>query len=193
MPTIKLKHSELAAEVAGRVSRFPKYATQIINLANQNAQGTRPKVVGQMTELFREFGGKTFEEWEIWYTHRKPTAIDDATERVYDMVEKLRDAIQQIDKEMVKQWVADLVLAKTFVGLCFQEAILSKIANLKGVTYRVSTPLEESRGIDGYIGETPVSIKPSTYSAKSMLGETIEVRIILYEKKKDGISFTYDF
>lgn len=29
---------------------FPKYTTQILNLANQNAQGTRPKVVGQLIE-----------------------------------------------------------------------------------------------------------------------------------------------
>lgn len=31
---------------------FPKYTSQLINWANQNAQGTRPRVVGQMSELF---------------------------------------------------------------------------------------------------------------------------------------------
>lgn len=34
---------------------FPKYTSQLINWANQNAQGTRPRVVGQMSELFPEF------------------------------------------------------------------------------------------------------------------------------------------
>ena len=34
---------------------FPKYTSQLINWANQNAQGTRPAVVGQMSELFPEF------------------------------------------------------------------------------------------------------------------------------------------
>lgn len=43
---------------------FPKYTTQILNLANQNAQATRPKVVGQMSELIKEFTGRTLEEWE---------------------------------------------------------------------------------------------------------------------------------
>ncbi len=28
---------------------FPKYTTQLMNLANLNAQGTRPKVVGQLS------------------------------------------------------------------------------------------------------------------------------------------------
>ena len=31
---------------------FPKYTSQLINCANQNAQGTRPKQVGQLSELF---------------------------------------------------------------------------------------------------------------------------------------------
>ena len=34
---------------------FPKYTSQLINWANQNAQGTRPRVVGQLSELFPEY------------------------------------------------------------------------------------------------------------------------------------------
>ncbi len=41
-----------------------KYAAPLLNLANQYAQGTRPRVVGQMSELIREFPGRTFAEWE---------------------------------------------------------------------------------------------------------------------------------
>ncbi len=40
------------------VLEFPKYTTQLMNLANQNSQGTRPKVVGQMSDLIQEFDGK---------------------------------------------------------------------------------------------------------------------------------------
>jgi len=193
MREVKLTNTELAAEVSGRLLEFPKYTTQIINLANQNAQGTRPRVVGQMTELFRQFGGKTFEEWDAWYRERKSGALDDAADRIYAMVENLREAVQLIDREMVREWVEDLVLVKTFVGLCFQEAILSKIAQMKGLSFRVSTPAEESRGIDGFIGDTAVSIKPSTYTTKNMLGEHLQGELVLYEKKKDGISFSFNF
>ncbi|HII38851.1 TPA: MjaI family restriction endonuclease, partial [Candidatus Micrarchaeota archaeon] len=49
-----LKNSELVAEISEEAKEFPKYTTQIINLANQNAQGTRPKVVGQLSELIQE-------------------------------------------------------------------------------------------------------------------------------------------
>jgi len=46
---------------------LPKYAAPLLNLANQYAQGTRPRVVGQMSELIREFPGRTFAEWKEWY------------------------------------------------------------------------------------------------------------------------------
>jgi MjaI restriction endonuclease len=54
---------------------------------------------------------------------------------------------------MVNKWAKDLILTKTFVGLCFQESILIKVATLKGMSYRLSTPEEESTGIDGYVGK----------------------------------------
>ena len=146
-----------------------------------------------MTELFRESGASAFREWDAWYRKKEPEALDVATDKVYAMVEKLQSAIQQIDKAMVREWVEDLVVTKTFVGLCFEEAILSKIAEYKGATYRLSTPAEESQGIDGFVGDTAVSIKPLTYSTKDMLGEEIQGKLVLYEKKKNGITFSFDF
>lgn len=46
-----IKNSRVTADTIGKTVEFPKYTTQIMNLANQNAQGTRPNVVGQMSEL----------------------------------------------------------------------------------------------------------------------------------------------
>ncbi len=193
MSKLKLKNDEIFETIIGKVEDFPKYTTQIINLANQNAQGTRPKVVGQMSDLIQEFSGKKYGDWVTWYEKKMPTAVDDATDKVYDMVTKLKGAFVQIDKELVRKWVRDLVLTKTFVGLCFQESLLKKVANLKGKKYRLSTPVEESKGIDGFIGDTAVSIKPLTYKSKNMLSESIDVAIIYYDKKKDGIVIEFDF
>jgi len=47
---MKIKNQEVIEDVVGGIADFPKYTTQLINLANQNAAGTRPKVVGQMSE-----------------------------------------------------------------------------------------------------------------------------------------------
>ena len=120
-----------------------------MNLANQNAQGTRPKVVGQMSELIEQCPKGTYEEWVKWYSERMPKAVDEATEKVYEMVHNLASAIAFIDKPLVRRWVEDLVLTKTFTGFCFQESILKAIAQKKMGKYRRSTPEEESRFIDG--------------------------------------------
>lgn len=101
--------------------------TQIINLANQNAQGTRPKVVGQLSDLIQEFPGKKFEEWEAWYLQRHPDAIKNARGKIFYMVEKLKHAVNKIDEDMVNEWAKDLVFVKTFLGLKFQEAVLKGI------------------------------------------------------------------
>lgn len=171
---------------------FPKYTSQLINWANQNAQGTRPVVVGQMSELFPEFMASgeevTIENWRNWYVERYPDALERATDKVYDQVQNLRNAITLIDRTMVKHWVEDLVVAKTFNGMYVQKAILASLAERKGTSYRLSTPDEEALGIDGYVDNIPYSVKPDTYKTMKRLSETISVKMIYYCKTKTGLS-----
>jgi hypothetical protein len=188
---LKLTNQEIRDALNIETPEFPKYVTQIINLANQNAQGTRPKVVGQMSDLIQQYTGKTLPEWETWYVKEKPDAIRMATDKVLDMVENLKDAMDAIDRDMISRWVRDLVIVKTFLGMKFQEAILKKGAEIKGEKYRLAKPSEESQNIDGYIGSLPVSIKPHTYRVKKALNENISVKIVYYEKLKDGIEVDY--
>jgi hypothetical protein len=183
----KIKVEEIRRLMEIESPEFPKYATQIINLANQNSQATRPKVVGQMSELIKEFTGRTLKEWEEWYLRRYPDSIDKATQKILEMINNFRDVMNQIDESMIRQWVRDLVIVKTFIGLRFQEAVLKKIAEKFNVDYQLSTPEEESKGIDGYVGNIPVSLKPTTYRFKKMLTEKLEGYVVYYEKQKDGL------
>ncbi len=170
---------------------FPKYTSQLINWANQNAQGTRPAVVGQMSELFPEFMASdaetTIENWYDWYVERYPDAFEKATDKIYAQVQNLRDAITLIDREMIKHWVEDLVITKTFNGMYVQKAILAFLAERKRTTYRPATPEEESVGIDGYVGDIPYSVKPDSYKTMNRLSETIAVKMIYYTKNKTGL------
>ena len=171
---------------------FPKYTSQLINWANQNAQGTRPVVVGQMSELFPEFMASgeeiTIENWRNWYVERYPDAFAKATDKIFAQVENLRNAIPLIDREMVERWVEDLVISKTFNGMYVQKAILASLAERKGTTYRLATPEEESVGIDGYVGNVPYSVKPDTYKTMGRLSEPIDVKMIYYTKTKNGLT-----
>lgn len=184
----KIKNKEIRRLIETESPEFPKYAKQILNLANQDAHATRPDVVGQMSELIKECTGRTLKEWEDWYLEHYPDSIDKATNKILDMIDNFKDVINQIDKSMIRQWVRDLVIVKTFIGLRFQEAVLKKIAEKFGTKYRLSTPEEESKGIDGYIGNVPVSLKPITYKYEKMLPEKIDVHIVYYEKQKDGLN-----
>ena len=170
---------------------FPKYTSQLINWANQNAQGTRPVVVGQMSELFPEFMNSgteiTIEYWRKWYTEKYPEAFENATDKIYAQVQNLKNAIPLIDREMVEKWVQDLVINKTFNGMYVQKAILASLAEKRGTTYRLATPEEESIGIDGYVGEIPYSVKPDTYKTMGRLSETIDVKMIYYSKTKTNL------
>jgi hypothetical protein len=94
---------------------------------------------------------------------------------------------------MVRKWVEDLVITKTFVGLRFQAAILKKVADQLGAQYRLAGLDDEAKGIDGYINDTPVSVKPTTYkSSRLMLPEQIGAAMIFYEKKKSGLIVEFD-
>lgn len=195
MPKIKITSKELIELNGGETLNLPKYVPQLINLANQNAQGTRPRVVGQLSELFPAFLSETthptIDAWKRWYTERYPDAIDTATDKIYAGLENLKSAIELINRDMVKQWVMDLVIEKTFSGMYYQKAIIKRIAEIEGKSYRLSTPDEESVGIDGFIGNKPVSIKPITYNFMGRLNEVIDVKIIKYEEKKYGINVYY--
>ena len=86
---LKISNNEISELANATQYEFPKYATQVINLVNSNAGGTRPKVVGQMSELIKEFDGRSIDEWIEWYTERYPNAVNDATEKIWSMYETI--------------------------------------------------------------------------------------------------------
>ena len=192
LKNIKIKNSEVEQLSNASMYPFPKYTTMLINQINQTAQGTRPKVVGQMSELIQEFDGQTLEEWIEWYNERQPNAVEAATEKIYDQFVKQKEAMMLIDKDLIREWVKDLVYTKTFCGLRVQQAIISFIAGKLGKSWRLANKEEEAKGIDGYIGNTPVQIKSVTYKMENHLNEVIDVPIIYYEKKKDGLNIEFN-
>jgi len=186
--TIRLSEDEREELVADIDPEFPKYTTQIMNTANQNSQGTRPATVGQLNEIIEEYKEQypdgDFEDWRQFYFENYDGGenIEEATDKVFDMVVKMREAAEEIDREMVNRWVKDLVLYKTYTGLGRnEEAILKKLSEEYDLPYELGTVEDESKGIDGYLGNQPVSVKPITYKQKARLQEDIDAPIVYYE------------
>lgn len=194
MITFNINNYELLSLNRVQSPVFPKYTSQLINWANQNAQGTRPKVVGKLSDLFPKFVNETDEvnidKWKEWYLLEYPNAIGEATEKIWKQLENLKDAILLIDKEMVEAWVEDLVINKTYIGLYVQQAIFERLSLILEKPYRLATAEEESKGIDGYVGDTAYSIKPDTYESTNArsISDDVDVKMIYYTKKKTGIN-----
>lgn len=191
MKILKIDNKKLLELLNIDEPKFPKYSGPLMNLANRFIGGTRPKVVGQMSELIKEFEGKTFKEWEEWYLKKYPEAIEAAVEKIAQMLINFKEVLEKTDKKIVKDWVRDLVIIKTFVGLKNQEAILKSVSEHFKTDYRSAKPSEESKGIDGFIGDKPVSIKPHTYLLKPELLEKISAPIVFYEKTKTGLKISF--
>lgn len=139
-----------------------------------------------------EFPGQNWQQWEEWYSLSHSNAVAQAAQKISDMVRNLKNAIEQIDAELIRKWVYDLIIVKTFLGMRFQEAILKKISEIYHVTYRSGTPTDEAQGIDGYINGKPVSIKPISYQTKQGMSEQIDVPIIFYSKDKNNVKVEFD-
>lgn len=193
---VKISEEEREKLVTGDEAEFPKYTTQLLNPANQNAQSTRPKVVGQMSAIIDEFQEKhpsgTFEDWVKFYysEYNGEDRLEEASNKLFGMVEKMVRNIEKIDEEMCQEYVEDLVLYQTYRGFDIQEAILSKISEMYDLDYRRSSAEEESRGIDGHIGDQPVSIKPATYMDN--LQEDIAAPIVFYEEYSSSDALKID-
>lgn len=177
---------------------FPKYTTFLINQAARTAQATRPSVVGQMSELIEEFrkdvSKVTFSEWEKWYMEKFPDAIELATDKTLEMLNNFDNAMKEIDRELVKEWVRDLTVTKTYTGLLTEKIVIIKVAEEKGEDYKYSSSQDESKGIDGYIGKRAISVKPDTYKNKPHLLENINAEIIFYSKdSQNNLKVEYDF
>lgn len=169
-----------------------KYSTQILNLCAANAGATRPKKVGQMSELVGESKARSQPEWEAWYLRRHPKTVEQATAEIAEMLKKVIDSAQRIRREDIRSWVEDLLLHKTFYGIYIQEPILKKVcAAIGGDGYRLATPKEEAAEIDGYVDEQAVQIKPDSFRQKGALPGKKKHPIIYYRQKGKDIEVDY--
>ena len=167
------------------------YIGSVINLGNSFSQATRPKNVGQMSDLIQEYresaSRPTVEEWESFYNQKIGyDKIGIAADKIWEYVQRIKENLNSLNRDDVYSWTKDLIIDKTFSGLQLQLDILEMVSDTG--EFRLSTPDEESQGIDGFVDGEPVSIKPNTYKKTIQSGtESIPYRIIFYKNTKHGL------
>lgn len=184
MTLIKISGDEMEGIVE---EEFKTYERFLLNYANRYSHGTRSNIVGQISELSKEFREEnpegTLEDWIDFYLEKQGRdGLEEATEKIHSKVKEFEEVASGIDEDTARRWVEELVFIKSFEGLMVaEEAILKKLSEKIEVDYRNSTPEEESKGIDGYLGDQPISIKRETYASKDEFEEEIHAPIVYYE------------
>jgi hypothetical protein len=167
------------------------YVGSVVNLGNSFSQATRPKRVGQLSELIKDFRDSNYDHsikgWEKFYDDKiGKNKITEASEKVWEYVLRIKENLNSLNKQDVEEWVKDLIIDKTFSGLQLQLDILEMISD--NSDYRLANSEEEAKGIDGFVDGEPVSIKPHTYKKTIQSGkESIPYRIVYYKQTKKGL------
>lgn len=170
---------------------WPRYATQLLNIAGQNAQCFSAKKIGSMKEQWLEFietgVPDTLENWEKFYTDKNGTdGIKWAAEKLFDKaVKDMR--IPWLDKELCADYVKEVIFNKTHFGMGGESSAIKAAAKYFELPFRFSTAEEESQGIDGWIGDKPVQVKPQDSFKVGHVFNKADVAktlVLTYEKKK---------
>jgi len=171
-----------------KMINYPKYFYGFINKANKQSGATHSRNVGKLHSLFKNRKFENLNEWKKWYLSKYPKAIQEATNTIlFTLKEACVDTRKY--KKYVKLFVENLIINQTYSGLKIQEIVLIKMASILKQDYRWSTDKEDSSGIDGFVGDIPVSVKPVTSQQKKKAG--VKRANYTINKERNILSFTF--
>lgn len=190
---IKLTAKHFASVTRRDRCNFPLYSKPILNIATQNSKATQPRYVGSMKEYWIEFmktGGRSVDEWEHWYMSNDGEAkIDAGTEKLYNMLNRMPLDHSVFTREIARNYILDLVINKTHYGMSGEYYSVIAVAKYFDMPHRFSTAEEESQGIDAWIGDCPVQVKPEDSVTKHHVrnhADTEKTLVVTYKAKSDA-------
>ena len=173
---------------------WPKYATQLLNVAGQNALCFKADKIGSMKEMWLDFvatgATDTLENWEsYWMSKKGDSVLQWSADKLYDKAHNDM-GIQWITPELCRDYIEEVIFNKTHFGMGGEaNAIKVAAAYYETDDWRFSTAEEESQGIDGWIKGKPVQVKPADSFKKGHVhngADTEKTLVITYEKKKQA-------
>jgi len=187
---IKLTAKHYKEKISPRRREWPRYATQLLNIAGQNSQAFRPKYIGSCKDAWlkmRSDGIKgTLSEWEKYHSDNFGSeCLVEAGKKIHDMIVKMN--VGNITEEMCIDYVKEVVYNKTHMGMGGEEVAVRVVADYYGLPYRFSTAEEESQGIDGWAGDYPIQVKPHDSAFKGHVHnhpDKDKVLLVTYVPKK---------
>ena len=171
---------------------YPLYMYGVINHANKTKGATRPCNVGKMHNLIKEYQPKSLSQWKKMYNESHPDSVTIVKGKILDFLSDIGFSRYIIKKKYsfyIDEFINNLLFEQTYSGLKIQEIIIEKISKMMKKSYTWSTGKDDSKGIDGYIGKIPVSIKPKSCGEKKCPG----VKRIDYTTNNEETTLTFTF
>lgn len=167
---IKLAKSRYHEVFQRRRRVWPKYSTQLLNIAAQNAKAFDKNHLGAVVNAFQKMreSGKpgTLSNWESYYNENfGEERILTAGKKIHDKLIQMQ--IHWISLDMCIDYAKEVTYNKTHMGSAGQEMAVEVAAKYFEKEFRWPTIHEDTAlGIDAWIGDIPVQVKPQDSAFK---------------------------
>lgn len=131
--TLRISANERKLLTTGDKKKAPKYTFYALDNAVRYSSANQKDIVGDINDIFEEFVEENpegdFKDWKNFYynEYNGKERLDEATETAYDMFLTIRAAIDEIDRENVREFIEALVLNGTYSNQNAREAVINKI------------------------------------------------------------------
>src|SRR5665213_2378447 len=114
---------------------------KVLNYTSNTYHLTRPKKVGAVMELIREFQPKTFNVWRNYYLEKAYTktkvpvkvteeVLDELGERLYEKITEVvipewMEAFSQISKQDCFEYIREVTISRTYDGFINEKSVIT--------------------------------------------------------------------
>ncbi|WP_275882216.1 MjaI family restriction endonuclease [Halorhabdus sp. BNX81] len=189
--TITITPDERKQLTTGDPKKAPKYTFFALNNAVKYSSANQRPTVGKITEIYEEFEQEhpngDFQDWRNYYynQYNGRQRIDDATDKAYNMFLTIRAAIDDIDREDIRDFIEGLVLNGTYSNQNAREAVIQKLLESRSETERLS-PDEGPDGCELQWGDRYVSIQPEEIRSETLFDREDVIVFYFSENASDN-------
>lgn len=142
------------------------------------------KCVGDMTKIVSLSKAKTIDEFRNEYLNSEyGDKFIKSREKYVDFIKSRHMDRRYYTDDFVREYFERKVINESFVGIKNQNIICEYLANKFNTTWKMATSKEDSNGIDAYIGDKPIQVKPISYAAGK------SSKYVYYDKENDKILY----
>lgn len=166
--------------------KYQKGFLGILNNAYNQSCNTGTKVLGDMSEITSQYDGGSYTDFLVYYADEwdGTERTNEATQRMADnIVNRIESVGGRIDEKVAFKWANQYVqymLVNSYRGFMDEARAIELVADEVDADWRVADSSKESEGVDGYIDERSVQVKPDSHNDLDINDYDADVLITYY-------------